>query len=386
MESSEKIKRYKKMRATQQWLIKTCIHCMIIWSLLNMIILLVNKYGQIFHIPKSREYLCYTLLIVLFVLIRFPVLLSRFEAIESGKIGKQTDNGERNKKSGARATDTIKLPKLVTNPELALLIKEYKRKKVRTISMYCCVGIAFVVGFTSLFFTLFVYDFSPFKENPVPKLDQFLIPIMMACVTIFYIIKVITFTTSKIDKDFIKQVDGLKAKTPELVAANLQESKLGFPMEIMDSSNRLVVSMAAFVRHCVENGLYDPNWNIGVSSEPLFTMLPNSSDLYSVNMIVFNNELIDWNILNNGTDSFIYFVYNYLNSSSDVEQSYYFEIIKSAINRVDFDSTKRYKSSQKKVCYEVMSINQSLKEIYKNNPSITSVLNFVSQKVKAKNK
>ena len=29
-------------------------------------------------------------------------------------------------------------------------------------------------------------------------------------------------------------------------------------MEIMDSSNRLVVSMAAFVRHCVENGLYDP--------------------------------------------------------------------------------------------------------------------------------
>lgn len=258
MESSEKIKRYKKMRATQQWLIKTCIHCMIIWSLLNMIILLVNKYGQIFHIPKSREYLCYTLLIVLFVLIRFPVLLSRFEAIESGKIGKQTDNGERNKKSGARATDTIKLPKLVTNPELALLIKEYKRKKVRTISMYCCVGIAFVVGFTSLFFTLFVYDFSPFKENPVPKLDQFLIPIMMACVTIFYIIKVITFTTSKIDKDFIKQVDGLKAKTPELVAANLQESKLGFPMEIMDSSNRLVVSMAAFVRHCVENGLYDP--------------------------------------------------------------------------------------------------------------------------------
>ena len=79
-------------------------------------------------------------------------------------------------------------------------------------------------------------------------------------------------------------------------------------------------------------------------------MLPNSSDLYSVNMIVFNNELIDWNmnILNNGNDSFIYFVYNYLNSSSDVEQSYYFEIIKSAINRVDFDSTKRYKSSQKK--------------------------------------
>ena len=54
-------------------------------------------------------------------------------------------------------------------------------------------------------------------------------------------------------------------------------------------------------------------------------------------MFVFNNELIDWNILNNGTDSFISFVYSYLNSSSDVEQSYYLEIIKSAINRVDLN-------------------------------------------------
>ena len=66
-------------------------------------------------------------------------------------------------------------------------------------------------------------------------------------------------------------------------------------------------------------------------------MLPNSRNLYSVNMFVFNNELIDWNILNNGTDSFISFVYSYLNSSSDVEQSYYLEIIKSAINRVDLN-------------------------------------------------
>lgn len=40
----------------------------------------------------------------------------------------------------------------------------------------------------------------------------------------------------------------------------------------------------------------------------------------------------------------------------------------------------------KKICYEVMSINESLEKLYKNNPSITSVLNFVSQKVKAKNK
>lgn len=246
------------MRATQQWLLKTCIHCMIIWSLSNMMILLVNRFGKIIHIPESREYLCYALLIVLYVLIRFPALLSRFEAIENGKDGKQNNVYPPKNSAGEKAKETIKLPGLVTNPELTLLIKEYKRKKTRTISMYCCTGIAFVVGFTSLFFTLFVYDFSPFKENPVPKLDQFLIPIMMACVTTFYIVKVITFTTSKIDKDFIKQVEALKAKTDELKAMEPQTSSLGFPLEIMDASNHLAVSMAAFVRHCVENGLYDP--------------------------------------------------------------------------------------------------------------------------------
>lgn len=159
---------------------------------------------------------------------------------------------------------------------------------------------------------------------------------------------------------------------------------------ILDSKKRKVLDyndeiLKNIYKYIIENGLYDPNWNIGTSSEPLFAMLPNSSDLYSVNMFVFNNELIDWNILNNGTDSFISFVYSYLNSSSDIEQSYYLEIIKSAINKVDFDSTKRYKSSQKKVCYEIMSINESLEKLYNNNPSIISVLNLVAQKVKTKN-
>ena len=159
---------------------------------------------------------------------------------------------------------------------------------------------------------------------------------------------------------------------------------------ILDSKKRKVLDyndeiLKNIYKYIIENGLYDPNWNIGTSSEPLFAMLPNSSDLYSINMLVFNNELIDWNILNNGTESFISFVYSYLNSSSDIEQSYYLEIIKSAINKVDFDSTKRYKSSQKKVCYEVMSINESLEKLYNNNPSIISVLNLVAQKVKTKN-
>ena len=65
----------------------------------------------------------------------------------------------------------------------------------------------------------------------------------------------------------------------------------------LDSKKRKVLDyndeiLKNIYKYIIENGLYDPNWNIGVSSEPLFTMLPNSSDLYSVNMMVFNNESI----------------------------------------------------------------------------------------------
>lgn len=133
-------------------------------------------------------------------------------------------------------------------------------------------------------------------------------------------------------------------------------------------------------KYIVENNLYDPNWNIGVSSEPLFAMLPNSSDLYDINLLVFNNELIDWNILNNGTDSFISFVYNYLNSNSEEEQLYYFEIIKSAIDKIDFNSTKRYKSSQKKVCFEVNSIKEILIRLNNNNNMINLILELIDKK------
>ena len=180
--------------------------------------------------------------------------------------------------------------------------------------------------------------------------------------------------------EFVKNIEIIKdAELVRLLIFVILDSK---KRKVLDYNDEILKNIYKYI---IENGLYDPNWNIGTSSEPLFAMLPNSSDLYSVNMFVFNNELIDWNILNNGTDSFISFVYGYLNSSSDVEQSYYLEIIKSAINRVDFDSTKRYKSSQKKVCYKVMSINESLEKLYNNHPSIISILNLVAQKVKTKN-
>jgi hypothetical protein len=130
-------------------------------------------------------------------------------------------------------------------------------------------------------------------------------------------------------------------------------------------------------KYIIENNLYDPNWSIGSSNEPLFTMLPNVSDLYNTNLLVFNNDLIDWNILNNGTDSFITFVYLYLNSNSKEEELYYLKIIKSAINRIDINSTKRYKSSQRKLCYEINSIKETITRIDNEDNRLTPILELI---------
>jgi hypothetical protein len=151
---------------------------------------------------------------------------------------------------------------------------------------------------------------------------------------------------------------------------------------IIDSNKKkdIIHNDDAFKRiykYIIEHNLYDPNWSIGSSNEPLFTMLPNVSDLYNTNLLVFNNDLIDWNILNNGTDSFITFVYLYLNSNSKEEELYYLKIIKSAINRIDINSTKRYKSSQRKLCYEINSIKETITRIDNEDNRLTPILELI---------
>lgn len=154
---------------------------------------------------------------------------------------------------------------------------------------------------------------------------------------------------------------------------------------ILDSKKRNILDyndniIKELYKYIIENNLYDPNWNIGVSNEPLFVMLPESSDLFNINLLVFKDESIDWNILNNGTDSFISFIYKYLNSNSSEEKTYYFEIIKSAIDKIDFDSTKRYKSIQRNVCYEVESIRETLKKMTEQDDIINHIINLIDKK------
>ena len=116
--------------------------------------------------------------------------------------------------------------------------------------------------------------------------------------------------------------------------------------------------------------MYNPNWNIGVSGEPFFTVLPVVPELYETNLMVYKNSKLDWKILSNGTDSFMIFVFRYLNSKNEQEKEYYFKIINLALkaSTIDLISHDRYKSETKRIrYYNYPSIEDQIEEIADSN-------------------
>ncbi len=126
--------------------------------------------------------------------------------------------------------------------------------------------------------------------------------------------------------------------------------------------------------YIISNDLYNPNWSMGTSSEPLYVLLPIVPDLLETNLLVYNNPTIDWQILNNGSDSFMGFIYKYLESKDDLYKKYYYEIIKTALDTsCDIDCTLRYKSESKRVKYQIEPIKDKLLKI--DDMSIKRLLN-----------
>jgi len=114
----------------------------------------------------------------------------------------------------------------------------------------------------------------------------------------------------------------------------------------------------------ITNNLYNPNWLIGVSEEPLYVLLPVVQELLETNLMVYSHPEINWQILNNETDAFMSFVYKYINSKEETYKKYYLEIIKLAVqSSIDIESTIRYKSLNKNVVYQVESIQKQLSRI-----------------------
>ena len=139
---------------------------------------------------------------------------------------------------------------------------------------------------------------------------------------------------------------------------------------IMNSKFYSLSAFKELYKNIIVGGMYNPNWNIGVSSEPFFTLLPSVSEFYETNLMVYKNPELDWKILSNGMDSFMSFVFCYLNSKSEQEKEYYFKIINIALksSTIDLFSHDRYKSENKKVrFYDYPSIEEQIEEITDSN-------------------
>ena len=86
--------------------------------------------------------------------------------------------------------------------------------------------------------------------------------------------------------------------------------------------------------------------------------------------MVYKNPELDWKILNNEMDSFMSFVFCFLNSKSEQEKEYYFKIINIALESptIDLNGHDRYKSETKKVrFYDYPSIEEQIEKITDSN-------------------
>lgn len=90
-----------------------------------------------------------------------------------------------------------------------------------------------------------------------------------------------------------------------------------------------------------ENLITNPNIAIGVSSEPIFTLLPEQEEYMEYNLKLLSEPTIDWNLLKNGTPVLENFVNKYNNAKNDTMKKYYHDVIMTGIksNLCLFDNT-----------------------------------------------
>lgn len=139
---------------------------------------------------------------------------------------------------------------------------------------------------------------------------------------------------------------------------------------IMNSKFYSISVFGKLYKNIIVGEMYNPNWNIGSSSEPLFTLLPVAPEFYDINLMVYKNSKLDWKILKNESDSFMYFVFRYINSKDEQEREYYFKIINYALKSptIDLISHDRYKTEDKKVrYYNYLSIEDQIAKISDSN-------------------
>ncbi len=146
-------------------------------------------------------------------------------------------------------------------------------------------------------------------------------------------------------------------------------------VSIMNSKFYSIPAFEKLYQKIIVEEMYNPNWNIGSSSEPFFTLLPVSPEFYEINLMVYKNPKLDWKILTNESDSFMLFVFRYMNSKDEQEREYYSKIINYALKSptIDLISHDRYKTEDKKVrYYNYPSIEDQITEL--SNPNIKQLI------------
>lgn len=241
-----------------RWLFQSLLLCVIAWSVVMAMVQIVNKYGQNIHIPDSRLPYMYTIIILFILIMRSFKLIQEFESTE---------------KNAARVislakTQSLPIPDKVGSKsvhsgtkednEYFLKRREYEHKKTRIIVLYTCASVVLFASITSLFFLFFVYDDAPLRKQPVPLLDQILIPVSLAATIILINVKTASYAIESLEKRMFSPQKGENPSyAPEQVNAPRQLEH-NFPAEILNGEMQLVCSMSAFVRYCVSKEYYYP--------------------------------------------------------------------------------------------------------------------------------
>lgn len=86
-------------------------------------------------------------------------------------------------------------------------------------------------------------------------------------------------------------------------------------------------------RRLIQNNLYNPNLEYGVSDEPFFTLLPIEpvDAFYQINQKVIANSKTDFHILRNGSDAIEDALYHLSNSKNQMVSDYWKDYIMTSI-------------------------------------------------------
>ena len=262
MDSSSEIK-YRKMRAFVRWVFQTFVYSAMFCATLMVLIAFVDQRIESITIPEKRIPLMYVFTVLYVIIIRSFSLINSLEAID--KKASDTTTGRLVEKAEVcppvaegNSLQRIELANQKESDADFIRRRQYEHKKRRIIILYSCSGVAMFAGMTSMFFTFFVGDYAIIRSNPVPLLDQILIPTMLAAVIVFFHVKTASIGIESLEKKIFGSTEKNLNQTTAPIQSKENLAQYNFSADIVDKDGHLLVSTASFVRYCVQRRKFYP--------------------------------------------------------------------------------------------------------------------------------